>query len=127
MYERCSVLTFQVADQYTETKLRIKTLKSQERVIIDRNLTLQSIYGLWYWCVNIGSLSGIATTIMERKIGFWAAYLLPTCFLWFATILLLVGRRRFGELRTSKSNVLSNAHRGYSPEKTRRFDPNIII
>jgi POT family proton-dependent oligopeptide transporter len=40
-----------VADQYTETELRIETLKSGERVIVDRTLTLQYIYNMWYWCV----------------------------------------------------------------------------
>ena len=86
-----------IADQYTETKLRVKTINNGERVILDRSLTLRSIYGLWYWCVNVGSLSGIATTFMERDISFWAAYLLPACFLWIAVILLIVGRKRFGK------------------------------
>ena len=103
------------AEQYTETRSRVKTIKNKERVIVDRNLTLQSIYSLWYWwaacrtfvngivwsnetyrCVNVGSLSGIATTFIERHIGFWAAYLLSACFLWFGVVLLLFGRRKFG-------------------------------
>ena len=46
----------------------------------------------------MGSLSGIATTFMERNIAFWAAYLLPACFLWLAVVVLLFGRRRFGSL-----------------------------
>lgn len=44
----------------------------------------------------MGSLSGIATTFMERHIAFWAAYLLPACFLCVAIVILVVGRRRFG-------------------------------
>jgi POT family proton-dependent oligopeptide transporter len=87
-----------MADQYTATRPRVRTLKGGARVVVDRALTLQKIYGLWYWCVNLGSLSGIATTWMERDIAFWAAYLLPTCFLWFAVVILVVGRKRFGEL-----------------------------
>jgi proton-dependent oligopeptide transporter, POT family len=38
-----------VADQYTKTRLEIHTLKSGERVILDRTLTLQYIYNMWYW------------------------------------------------------------------------------
>lgn len=41
-----------VADQYTQTSLRLKTLKSGERVIIDRTLTMQYIYNMFYWCVS---------------------------------------------------------------------------
>ena len=84
-----------MAEQYTGFKSTIRTIKNDERVVIDRDLTLQAIYGLWYWCVNVGSLSGIATTFMERNIGFWAAYLLPACFLWLAVIILIFGRQRF--------------------------------
>ncbi|KAF1947027.1 oligopeptide transporter [Clathrospora elynae] len=66
-----------VADQYTGTELRIETLKSGERVIVDRTLTVQYIYNMWYWMINIGSLGGLATTLLEKYVGFWAAYLLP--------------------------------------------------
>jgi POT family proton-dependent oligopeptide transporter len=37
------------AEQYTESKLRVKTVKNKRRVIVDRSLSLQSIYSLWYW------------------------------------------------------------------------------
>lgn len=66
-----------IAEQYTETKFRIKTLKSGEVVIVSPTVTIQSLYNIFYWCVNIGSLSAIATVWMELKIDFWAAYLLP--------------------------------------------------
>jgi POT family proton-dependent oligopeptide transporter len=28
-------------------------------------------------CINIGSLSNILTTVLESKVGFWLAYLVP--------------------------------------------------
>ncbi|KAG9669737.1 hypothetical protein KCU99_g6465, partial [Aureobasidium melanogenum] len=40
-----------MVDQYTESKSIVKTLKSHERVVTDRALTTQSIYGVWYWYV----------------------------------------------------------------------------
>lgn len=40
------------ADQYTEQALRIKTTKSGERVVVDRELTIQYIYNLYYWYVD---------------------------------------------------------------------------
>jgi len=29
--------------------------------------------------INIGSLAGLAITLLEKYVGFWAAYLLPLC------------------------------------------------
>lgn len=61
-----------IAEQYTETKMRTKVLKSGERVVVDPAVTIQSLYNIFYWCINIGSLSAIATVWMELKIDFWA-------------------------------------------------------
>lgn len=66
-----------IAEQYTETKFRIKTLKSGEVVVVSPTVTIQSLYNIFYWCINIGSLSAIATVWMEKLIDFWAAFLLP--------------------------------------------------
>ena len=54
-----------IADQYTITKPYVKTLKSGERVIVDPPTTIQSIFMMFYMCINVGSLSAIATTEME--------------------------------------------------------------
>ena len=40
---------FYTADQYTRIKMRVVTTKSMERVIVDRDLTIKSIYSLYYW------------------------------------------------------------------------------
>lgn len=71
-----------IAEQYTRTRPVIKTLRSGERVIVDPAVTVQRIYMIFYLCINIGSLSSIATTNLEKYVGFWSAYLLP--FLMFA-------------------------------------------
>jgi hypothetical protein len=44
--------------------------------------------------INIGALSGIATTLLERYVGFWAAFLLPYCGLWLALATLLLSSQR---------------------------------
>lgn len=67
----------------------VRTTKSGERVIVDPNVTITRIYNLFYWCINVGSLSAIATTQLERRTGFWAAFLLPTC-VFIATPLVLI-------------------------------------
>ena len=61
-----------IAEQYTRSKPALKTLPSGEKVVIDPNVTIQSLYNIFYWCINIGSLSSIATVWMELKIDFWA-------------------------------------------------------
>ncbi|VVT54161.1 uncharacterized protein SAPINGB_P003937 [Magnusiomyces paraingens] len=79
-----------IAEQYTVTKPYVKTLKSGERVIVDPSTTVQSIFMVFYLCINVGSLSAIATTEMELNIDFWAAYLLPFCFFFVAILSLAI-------------------------------------
>lgn len=45
--------------------------------------------------LNIGAISGIATTFLELRYGFWAAFLLPLCGLWIAPTTLVLGRKVF--------------------------------
>lgn len=82
-----------IADQYTNTKRYVKTKKNGQRVIVDPSTTIQSIFMIFYMCINVGSLSAIATTEMELHIDFWAAYLLPFCFFFVAIASLIVGNK----------------------------------
>lgn len=85
-----------IAEQYTVTKPYVRTLKKNgNRVIVDPTTTVQSIFMIFYVCINVGSLSSIATTEMELHIGFWAAFLLPLCFFSIAIATLVVGRQRY--------------------------------
>jgi proton-dependent oligopeptide transporter, POT family len=47
--------------------------------------------------INVGSLAGLATTLLEKYVGFWAAYLLPFCALWISVFILVTWRIKFGE------------------------------
>jgi POT family proton-dependent oligopeptide transporter len=38
----------------------------------------QKIFNMFYWGINVGGLSSVATTNLEKNVGFWSAYLLPT-------------------------------------------------
>lgn len=66
-----------MAEQYRRKHPGVKTLPSGKRVIVDPKLTVQSIFNWFYWAINIGSLSAIATTNCEKYVGFWLAYLIP--------------------------------------------------
>ncbi|KAK9379358.1 POT family-domain-containing protein [Kockiozyma suomiensis] len=80
-----------IAEQYTNTKKFVKELKSGERVIVDPAVTIQSLFMIFYLCINVGSLSAIATTELELHVGFWAAYLLPFVFFFVGIFALVVG------------------------------------
>ncbi|OAG34492.1 hypothetical protein AYO21_11358 [Fonsecaea monophora] len=85
-----------LAEQQTETKKRIKVLASGERVIVDPTVTTSRIFLYFYLCINIGSLVGqIGMVYCEKYVGFWLAYMLPTCLFLFAPVVLMVCRKRY--------------------------------
>jgi len=95
-----------VADQYRHTKMRVETRKGGERVIVDPNLTITRIYNLFYWCINVGSLSAIATTESERQIGFWLAFTIPTAVFLITPVVLVVSRNWYYKVPPKGSVVL---------------------
>lgn len=50
-----------IAEQYTRRHMAISTAKNGERIIIDPYITISHIYLMFYWCINVGSLSLCAT------------------------------------------------------------------
>ena len=102
-----------MADQYKNVKMRVKTTKRGDRVIVDRDLTIKAIYSLYYWCINFGCLSGLATTYIERDVSFWAAYLFPTCVLLVALAGLIFGRHKFVD-HPPTGSILPSTLRAFS-------------
>lgn len=84
-----------IVEQYTNTKRYIRVQKNGERVIVDPTVTVQRMYTWFYWAINIGGLSSLATTQLELRVGFWAAYLLPFCVFFLAIIVLILGRKKY--------------------------------
>ncbi|KAI5967646.1 hypothetical protein CANMA_002826 [Candida margitis] len=64
-------------DQYPESGDRVKVLKSGEKVLVDREKTLESITLIFYWSINIGAFFQLATSYCERRVGFWLAFFVP--------------------------------------------------
>ncbi|EAW17061.1 oligopeptide transporter [Aspergillus fischeri NRRL 181] len=106
---RSSVAPF-IAEQYTETTPKVKVLKNGRKVITDRELTIQYIYNLYYWMVNIGGLSALTTTILEKYVGYWAAYLVPLCMMALSVVPLLAWQHIFVR-RPPSGSVLPQAGR----------------
>ncbi|CDO92600.1 unnamed protein product [Kluyveromyces dobzhanskii CBS 2104] len=91
-----SNLSVLIADQIPKTRPKIKVLKKTgERVIEDPNITMQNVFMFFYLMINVGSLSVMATTHLEAKYGFWAAYLLTFCFFWVGIAVLVFGRNKY--------------------------------
>jgi len=110
-----------IAEQYTNTTQKIKVLKSGERVIVDPALTIQRIYMIFYLCINVGSLSAIATTEMELHIGFWAAYLLPLCMFIVGFIAIVVGKKHYVQ-RPPRGSVIFHAFKAMWIGVTHKFN-----
>ena len=63
---------------------------------------------IFYWCINVGSLSLLATPYMERNIDFWPAFLLGLCMFVFGTSVLVLGRK-FYVVRPPQGSIILNA------------------
>ncbi|KAF9172974.1 peptide transporter ptr2 [Mortierella sp. AD011] len=101
-----------VAEQYQGNKTKVKTLKSGERVIVDPAVTVQSIFNWFYWSINLGSLSAIITTNVEKYYAFWLAYLIPLIVFNGAVIALWVGRNKVVKT-PPRGSVLLEAFRAF--------------
>jgi len=99
-----------IADQYKRKKMAISTTKKGERVVIDPALTIQRIYMIFYGCINVGSLSLLATPYMEKFIGFWSAYLLCLCMFMVGTLVVILGRK-FYVVRPPQGSIITDAFR----------------
>lgn len=97
-----------IAEQLDHTKLKVKTLKTGERVIVDPAMTVSSVYMIFYICINVGSLSSIATTELEQRVGFWPAYLLPMLMFIFALGVVVLGKNQYVQ-RPPQGSIIPNA------------------
>ncbi|KAI8992110.1 POT family-domain-containing protein [Mycotypha africana] len=84
-----------VAEQYQSRSPYIRTDNKGNRVIVSPQATYQQIFSYFYWGINIGALSAIATTELEKNVGFWPAYLLPTIMFMFGIATIFIGRKRY--------------------------------
>ncbi|ORY05075.1 POT family-domain-containing protein [Clohesyomyces aquaticus] len=100
-----------IADQYKRRQMAISVdKKTGERVIIDPAITIQRIYMVFYFCINVGSLALLPTPYMERDVGFWSAYLLCLCVFFVGTLVLVLGRRVY-IVRPPQGSVITDAFR----------------
>ncbi|KAJ2398592.1 peptide transporter ptr2, partial [Coemansia sp. RSA 2559] len=84
-----------VAEQYRRQRPFVRKLKSGKEVLVDRGATIQSIFNWFYWAINVGGLSAIATSELEHNVDFWPAYLLPTLMFVVCIIVFWAGRNTY--------------------------------
>ncbi|KAF1969841.1 di/tri peptide transporter 2 [Bimuria novae-zelandiae CBS 107.79] len=100
-----------IADQYKRRQMKVTTdKKTGERVLIDPGITITRIYMIFYFCINVGSLSLLATPYMERDVGFWSAFLLCLCMFLIGTVVLVLGRKVY-VVRPPQGSVVTDCFR----------------
>ncbi|KAF2269114.1 PTR2-domain-containing protein [Lojkania enalia] len=110
-----------IAEQVRSTKPFIKTLQSGKRVIVDPEMTVQSIYMIFYMCINVGSISAIATTTLELHIGFWSAYLLPLIMFCIGFFVLVSNKEKY-VIRPPQGGIMGNCFKALWIAIYNRFD-----
>ena len=63
---------------------------------------------IFYLCINVGSLSSIATTELEQRVGFWTAFLLCYCMFIVGIVVLVAGKKLY-IVRPPRGSVIPNA------------------
>ncbi|CAF0874988.1 unnamed protein product [Didymodactylos carnosus] len=97
------------AEQYTRTKPIIKEIKGKMK-IIDPDITIQSIFNWFYWAINLGSLSAIITTSIEKHHSFWLAYLIPLIIFIGTIVVIIAGRNKYIKKPPTGSLLLKAFH-----------------
>lgn len=110
-----------IAEQVRSTKPFVKTLKSGEQVIVDPEMTMQRCFALFYMCINVGSISAIATTMLESHVGFWSAYLLPLL-MFSVGFTVLVKEKNNYVIKPPQGGVIGSCFRALYIAVKNRFD-----
>ncbi|WVR06638.1 hypothetical protein IAU60_003670 [Kwoniella sp. DSM 27419] len=66
-----------MAEQYTPAEDYVYTTDSGEKVVVDREATIQKIMSAYYGSINIGAFVAISSSFAEKYVGFWLAFLIP--------------------------------------------------
>lgn len=115
-----------VVEQIPAVNLKVRTLPSGERVIIDPTITQSRIYHYFYLFINIGALVGqIGMAYAEKYVGFWLAYLLPTIMFMTTPFVMWWGRNRYRQA-PPQGSVTSKAVRTFLYALSERWHWNPV-
>ncbi|KAH7009978.1 POT family-domain-containing protein [Ilyonectria destructans] len=95
-----------LAEQNEDVRMRVE-VQNGERVIVDPAVTNTRIFLYFYLCINVGSLAGqIGMVYVEKYVGFWLAFLIPTAMFLIAPIVLAINKKNY-KLSPPTGSVLS--------------------
>ncbi|KUJ16756.1 oligopeptide transporter [Mollisia scopiformis] len=94
-----------LADNCGTDAEELKVTKNGEKVVIDRDATREYAFNIYYWCVNVGALSRIPSTFMEKDIGFWSTYSMSTIFLCLSLLVFMSGFRLYVYAEREKNAI----------------------
>ncbi|KAG5929233.1 hypothetical protein E4U42_006679 [Claviceps africana] len=96
-----------LAEQNEDERPRVQVREDGQRVIVDPAVTNTRIFLYFYFCINIGSLTGqIGMVYVEKYVGFWLAFLIPTGLFLLAPLVLWSQKSRY-RLKPPTGSVLS--------------------
>ncbi|OQO04920.1 hypothetical protein B0A48_07938 [Cryoendolithus antarcticus] len=115
-----------LAEQVQQRRPKIITLSTGERVIQDPQVTISRVFLYFYMMINFGSLAGgIGMVYVERYVGFWLAYLLPTA-LFLGSPLVLLLCKKYYIVSPPTSSVFGRAIKLFSLAAKGAASPNPI-
>ncbi|RCI08656.1 hypothetical protein L249_4640 [Ophiocordyceps polyrhachis-furcata BCC 54312] len=99
-----------LAEQNDDVRPRVEVRKG-ERVIVDPAVTNTRIFLYFYFCINVGSLTGqIGMVYVEKYVGFWVAFLIPTALFLLAPFVLGSQKKSY-KLKPPTGSLLSKFFR----------------
>lgn len=115
-----------IAEQLPLMHLKVRTLKSGERVIVDPAITINRVYNWFYMFINVGALVGQLTMVYaELYEGFYLSFTLPTIMLCICPLVMWWGRNRYDN-RPPEGSTLSKALRTFILANKERWHLNPI-
>jgi dipeptide/tripeptide permease len=84
-----------IAEQVPVTSQHIVVDEKGRRSVVDHEVTMQRVFMMFYMCINVGSITAVATVILEAKVGFWAAFALPLLVFIVGFVILVKGKSRY--------------------------------
>ncbi|CAH6720420.1 peptide transporter Ptr2p [[Candida] jaroonii] len=83
-------------DQYRYETDVVKVLPSGEKVIVDKEKTLERMTLVFYWAINIGAFFQLATSYCARDVGYWLGFFIPiVMYLFLPIVLFIVGPKLY--------------------------------
>jgi POT family proton-dependent oligopeptide transporter len=118
-----------LAEQNEDDRMRVEVLKSGERVIVDPAVTNTRVFLYFYFCINVGSMTGqIGMVYVENFEGFWQAFLIPTALFLIAPVILWSQKKNY-RLSPPTGSVLEKFMKmfRFAQKKSSFFKPNFEL